>query len=127
MTPSYYVFPGIKLTTLTREQRTQINLGRRRSTSQEIMEAVCKYYNVPEQKVRSKSRKREYVWCRQVYYHLCSLFTTLSLKDMGMTLRQDHTTVIHSKAHVQELIETEQATKNEIRQIEEMIESIPSK
>ena len=43
----------------------------------------------------NKTRKREYVFARAVYYRLCSEFTKHSLNAIGETINKDHSTVIH--------------------------------
>jgi len=42
-----------------------------------------------------KSRKREVVYMRAIYYKLCKEFTFESLVKIGKTINKDHATVIH--------------------------------
>jgi len=42
-----------------------------------------------------KSRKRELVYIRAIYYKLCKEFTFDSLDKIGKTIGKDHATVIH--------------------------------
>jgi len=42
-----------------------------------------------------KTRKREYVFARAVYYRLCKEFTKCSLTAIGKEVNKDHATVIH--------------------------------
>lgn len=42
-----------------------------------------------------KTRKREYVFARAVYYRLCHEFTKCSLTAIGKEVNKDHATVIH--------------------------------
>ena len=42
-----------------------------------------------------KTRKREYVFARAVYYRLCHEFTKISLTAIGKNINKDHATVIH--------------------------------
>lgn len=46
---------------------------------------------------RIKSRKRENVYQRAVYFKLCEDFTKCSLTDIGQSVGLDHATVIHSR------------------------------
>ena len=123
---SYYAFPGLKLSALTGKQRECLHLTRRKCSGKAVLNAICKYYNVEEEDVKRKGRKRPYVWCRQVYYYICSYMTRLSLKQMGQMFDQDHTTVVHSKKLVKDILDTEPERKVEIREIEELIEFIPT-
>ena len=43
----------------------------------------------------NKTRKREYVFARAVYYRLCKEFTKCSLTAIGKEVNKDHATVIH--------------------------------
>ena len=42
-----------------------------------------------------RSRKREVVYMRAIYYKLCKEFTFESLVKIGKTINKDHATVIH--------------------------------
>ena len=46
---------------------------------------------------RIRSRKRENVYQRAVYFKLCEDFTRCSLTDIGNSVGLDHATVIHSR------------------------------
>lgn len=45
--------------------------------------------------LNNKTRKREYVFARAVYYKLCREITNNSYEDIGKTLDKDHATVLH--------------------------------
>ena len=45
--------------------------------------------------LNNKTRKREYVFARAVYYKLCREITNNSYDDIGKTLNKDHATVLH--------------------------------
>lgn len=46
---------------------------------------------------RIRSRKRENVYQRAIYFKLCEDFTKCSLTDIGNSVGLDHATVIHSR------------------------------
>lgn len=46
---------------------------------------------------RIRSRKRENVYQRAIYFKLCEDFTRCSLTDIGNSVGLDHATVIHSR------------------------------
>ena len=49
---------------------------------------------------RIRSRKRENVYQRAIYFKLCEDFTRCSLTDIGNSVGLDHATVIHSRKYL---------------------------
>jgi chromosomal replication initiator protein len=63
----------------------------------DITKIVCEYLNVPENKVRDKTRKKEIVLARQLSMYFAKEFTKASLKTIGLHFGgRDHSTVIHA-------------------------------
>lgn len=58
----------------------------------EIRSIVEQEFNL---NLNNKTRKREYVFARAVYYKLCREITNNSYDDIGKTLDKDHATVLH--------------------------------
>ena len=52
---------------------------------------------------RIRSRKRDNVYQRAIYFKLCEDFTRCSLTDIGNSVGLDHATVIHSRKIFQNL------------------------
>ena len=50
--------------------------------------------------ITSKSRKRELVYARAIYFKICKDRTNLSLKDIGKTMQLDHATVLHAITNI---------------------------
>ncbi len=46
--------------------------------------------------ISKRTRKRNYVYARAVYFKLCREYTKLSLDDIGQTMGMDHASVVHS-------------------------------
>jgi chromosomal replication initiator protein len=70
----------------------------------EVMEGVCRYYNVNPDLVRGKQRDRDIVWPRQVAMYLMREETSASLLQIGAELGgRDHTTIMHGweKVHTE--------------------------
>jgi len=61
-------------------------------TIQKIKQLVETRFNVI---MDTKSRKREIVYARAVYYKLCSEYTSKPLSDIGDILNRDHSTVCY--------------------------------
>ncbi len=65
-------------------------------TVAEVLDGVCRYYNVEADLIRGKQRDREIVWPRQVAMYLMREETSASLLQIGTELGgRDHTTIMH--------------------------------
>lgn len=70
----------------------KVNLG-----IDDITKIVCEFLNVPENKVRDKTRKKEIVIARQLAMYFAKEYTKSSLKTIGLHFGgRDHSTVIHA-------------------------------
>lgn len=95
---------------------TRINL-----TIEEIQRITCDYFNISEDLVRAKTRKREIVQARQVAMYFSKQLTQHSLKTIGLHFGgRDHSTVIHSCQSVENQMETD-------RQFAEMLDEVRHK
>ncbi len=84
------------------------NLGKqvfREMTVEQIQDVVARTLGVPADLLRSKTRKREVVFARQVAMHLAIEFTRLTLKAIGLHFGgRDHATVIHARDNIEQII-----------------------
>jgi len=88
-------------------------------TIDDILEKVCQHYNVPQQHVFSKSRKRDYVQVRQVSMYLAQKYTKMPASRIGQLIgNRDHSTVIHSCNTVEQRLKVDKAFSAELSSIE---------
>ena len=88
-------------------------------TIDEILEKVCKHYNVEQRQVFSKSRKRDLVQVRQVSMFLAQKYTKMPAGRIGQLIgNRDHSTVIHSCNAIEQRLKVDQAFQAEISSIE---------
>ncbi len=106
------------------------NSDERKITVEDIFDIVIKVTEISRENIVSKCRKREYVGAR----HLClffirNYFPEISLKQIGEMFGNgmDHTTVIHAREKIKDLLEIGDYyfTQN-VRAIEAQITSINS-
>ncbi|MEX0599611.1 MAG: chromosomal replication initiator protein DnaA [Rhodothermales bacterium] len=84
-------------------KETRINL-----TIEEIQRVTCEYFDISEDLVRAKTRKREIVQARQIAMYFSKQMTQHSLKTIGLHFGgRDHSTVIHSCQSVENQLETD--------------------
>jgi chromosomal replication initiator protein len=88
-------------------------------TVDDILEKVCGHFNVPQQHVFSKSRKRDYVLVRQVSMYLAQKYTKMPASRIGQLIGgRDHSTVLHSCSAIEERLRVDKAFSAEISSIE---------
>ena len=88
-------------------------------TIDDILEKVCGHYNVAQQHVFSKSRKRDYVLVRQVSMYLAQKYTKMPASRIGQLIGgRDHSTVLHSCTTVEQRLKVDKAFQAEISSIE---------
>lgn len=80
-----------------------------------IMEVVADHFKITVADLKSKSRKKEIVYPRQVAVYFAKEYTDLPLKSIGVHFGgRDHSTIIHSVQVITELLETDRAVEETI-------------
>ena len=69
---------------------------RKKITLELIKKIVCKYYNVSNEDLVSRSRKQILVRPRQMAIYLSRRFTDAPLQSIGKTFNRYHATALHS-------------------------------
>jgi len=75
-------------------------------TAPEIISIVCKYFDIPYEKMMSKSRVLAICKARQIAMYAIRRNTKLSQRRIGKFFNLDHATVDHAKRTIEKLIET---------------------
>ena len=92
-------------------------------TPTEVLEGVCRYYNVDIEQIRGKQRDREIVWPRQIAMYLMRQETSASLLQIGMELGgRDHTTVMHGWEKIQGQVANNDNVRREIAAVLESLQ-----
>ena len=88
-------------------------------TVDDILEKVCHHYNVEQQHVFSKSRKRDFVMVRQVSMYLAQKYTKMPASRIGQLIGgRDHSTVIHSCSTVEQRLKVDKEFSAELTSID---------
>lgn len=88
-------------------------------TIDDILETVCGHFNVAQQHVFSKSRKRDYVLVRQISMYLAQKYTKMPASRIGQLIgNRDHSTVIHSCTTIERRLKVDKAFQEELNSIE---------
>lgn len=88
----------------------------------DIVKTVSDFYNVDEESIYNKTRRKEVVRPRQVIMYILREDFSVSFPSIGDKLGgRDHTTVIHSYEKIKEEIKTDSVLTQEITQIRSML------
>ncbi len=83
-----------------------------------IQKVVAAYFNITQDMMTSKSRKRELVVARQVAMYFAKEYTNHSLKSIGQHFGgRDHSTVIHAVQSVDDMMETDNKFKHSVQEL----------
>ena len=84
-----------------------------------IQQAICNYFEIPMEKLKSKSRKRETVQARQLAMYFSKLYTKSSLAVIGNKCgNKDHATVLHACKTVKNLVDTDKNFKKHVEELD---------
>lgn len=94
-----------------------------------VSSVVCGYYDVKESDIFIRVRDRDILSIRQVFHYFASKFTKRNLNDIGNYLNCgfDHSTVIHSRNLVNNLVDTDEKFKETISYLNYKLKELSSK
>lgn len=89
-----------------------------------IMDEVANYFDISTADLCSPARNRQLVMARQIAMYLTRELTELSLPRIGKAFGgRDHTTVMHAKSKVAELMQERRTVYNQVHELTNMIKS----
>lgn len=87
-----------------------------------LFETIEDYFCLDADFVSAKTRKREFVYARQIAMYLLDKHTEYSLTRIGkMFNNKDHATVYHAKKMITGFIQTNRTIKSEVNDIETIV------
>ena len=88
-------------------------------TMENVLLKVCKYYNITPNQILAISRKKQFVFPRQVAMYLSNLLIpSMSLKDIASYYqRKDHTTAIHAIKMIEKKFNEDKSFRIEIEHL----------
>ena len=95
-----------------------VNVNKKQLSFELIAETVCRFYNIDEQLLYGKSRKREISDARQLVMYLTKKTTQLSSTNIGLKLSRDHATVLHACKQIEQRLSIEKKFRHEVEMIE---------
>ncbi|MDD3232411.1 MAG: chromosomal replication initiator protein DnaA, partial [Clostridia bacterium] len=102
--------------------KDKLNQEREEVTIDLIIEQVCKYYGVSKAELTGKRRSREFVEPRMMAIYLTNELLDMPLISIGKYFGgRDHTTIIHSRDKVTDLVKNNKTVKNTVAELKEII------
>lgn len=93
-----------------------------RISVEQIIDIVCRYYNVTADALISSSRKSTIAYPRQVAMYLARTETDASLPQIGAQMGpRDHTTVLHGSEKIKTLVDTDPQLRRDLLEIKAML------
>ena len=91
-------------------------------TTDSIIDAVCNFYKIQRSDLLGKKKNKEVVEPRQICAYLMTELLSIPLVTIGQALGgRDHTTVIHARDKISELIKENTRVNTEIKDLKNMI------
>lgn len=113
---NYMAIPGVPKT--TNRDRSRLF---RVFDPEVIIKVICDHFSLSMEQLNVRCRKREFVFPRQVIMYFLSEYTDWTYKTIGELFNQDHTTAIHNKDTVKDLIDTDDKIKERIEELKKTI------
>lgn len=89
---------------------------------EDVVRAVCKYFDLTKSQLTSARRTAPVVYARQIAMYLCKYHTTKSYPEIGRRLGdRDHTTVLHGHRKVESMILKDAALAYDVAHLEAML------
>ena len=117
-------FMGKKITiSLAKEiLKGYISLYQKEITIEHIIDSVCNYMNIDRERLNSSERTREVAIARQLAMYLAKQLTKIPLSAIGAAIgNRNHATVLHSCKTITNLIDTDQAFKLQVEELEKIV------
>ena len=91
-------------------------------TTTNIINIVCNFYDISKNDLLGKKRNKELVEPRQICMYLMTELLSIPLMTIGQAMGgRDHTTVIHARDKVAELIQTNSRIATEVNDLKNLI------
>jgi len=98
--------------------RDQLNIQSKVVTAEDIQKQVAHYYSIRIQDMKSKVRKRNIAFPRQVAMYLCKIMTKMSMPEIADSFdKKDHTTILYAYRKIQTQREQDQIFDDEINKL----------
>ncbi len=104
--------------------KTNTEKTKQKVSPQDIIKAVCSYYDIKQSHLKGSSRASKIALTRQIAMYLLRTELNLNLEEVAyLTKRKDHTTVIHAVNKIQSMLIKDTSFKEEVDMIVNSVRS----
>lgn len=89
--------------------------------SEILIKTICEHFKTPLETLQVKRRTRELAFPRQVIMFFLAEYTDMTYREIGAVFSRDHTTAIHSKDTVIDLMTTDDKVRDRIDELKKQI------
>ncbi|MFQ5601785.1 MAG: chromosomal replication initiator protein DnaA [bacterium] len=109
---------------LAKDVLKNLSLGKKKKILiEEIQRIVSEHFNIPDDMLRAKTRKKEIAYVRQLAMFLTKEMTKNSLKTIGLHFGgRDHSTVIHAIQTIENLTKEDKKVFEDVTVLQKKIE-----
>jgi chromosomal replication initiator protein len=93
-------------------------------SKEDIIKLVCTYYKTDPETLRSKSRKKNVAYPRNVYIYLCRHHTDETLEDIARSVNRSHSTVLYAAEAIVQQMRADNKLRGQIQFLSKKIEHI---
>ena len=90
-------------------------------TINKILEEVCAYFKVSEERVKSPIRRRNYVYPRHMAMYIMRVHGKVYYREIAELFNRDHTTVIAAMNTVRDMLDTDSNTREDLEQLKVLL------
>ncbi|MBR1925746.1 MAG: chromosomal replication initiator protein DnaA [Clostridia bacterium] len=105
---------------LSKSHELEVSVGRV-VTQDKIIEAICSKFNIRKDELFGKKRTKELVEPRQICIYLMWKKLNIPLTAISKLFNRDHTTAIHARDKVIEMMKEDMSVKKMIEELEDLI------
>lgn len=112
----------INMSLLQRVMPKFVEVTEKTLTIDDVKRKTCEYFKVKVDEIDSRTRRQPISYIRQLIIYLANMHTDASQNQIGLNIGgRNHATIIHSVNQIKDLIETDEKTRNDIREIEKLL------
>lgn len=113
---NYMAIPGVPKS-VNRDRTRHINVY----MPEIIIETSCQYFDITMETLQGACRKREIVLPRQLIMYMLVSYTDMTYLNIGVIFKKDHTTVIHSKNTIKDLLCVDDGIREHVDELKKRI------
>jgi chromosomal replication initiator protein len=87
-----------------------------------LFRVIEKVTGITEEEMISKSRRRDFVEARFIFFYCMRKYSKVVLKSIGNMLQKDHSSVVYGARELEKLIEQDKTLATQLRIVEKYIQ-----